>query len=135
MGAKFERWKLKDKIEKTFQFKVIFWNKTRIEFEKKKKKFKGWCAFSMDSVKIEAYEREMKGKKIELATNQTSLSYTCYQKRKRTSKHIQWHDWIFFPPLQSTTFVAQMRWNGWKANVLMSVVHTLAAFHFLCVKR
>jgi hypothetical protein len=56
----------------------------------------------MDSVKIEAYEREMKGKKkIKLASNRTSSSYTRCPRKMRRSRRISQHIITFF----STTAV------------------------------
>jgi hypothetical protein len=50
--------KLEDKIEKTFQFEVIFSNKTGIE-SKKKRGPRATMFFPMGNAKTKLYEREM----------------------------------------------------------------------------
>jgi hypothetical protein len=55
----------------------------------------------MDSAKTEAYEREMKGKKIKLASNRTS--YMRYQEGREHRDASNGRMKYFFPPPQSST--------------------------------
>jgi len=69
---------------------MIFPNKTIKTWteSKKKRSSRASVFFFMGNAKTKACKREMKGGEFELTPNQTSSSYMCCLRRKRTLKHI-----------------------------------------------
>lgn len=107
---------------------MIFWNKTEIE-SKKKRSLRVVVIFSIDNVKIESDEREVKGKKkIKSASNQILFSYMGHPETKRTSRRIKWHDEIIFTPQQSDTRATRRRWSGWCVDGCTTSVNNFSYF-------